>query len=113
MSTPSAIASTKPVGLMYLPLAGGVPTPPVQLATCRTRRAPSSDDRERSVTSHRCLLRQALRDAALDRQPAEGWVEAFELHPVSLTDLRKELSGMLPDAPHEAVTGCRVPGSDR
>ncbi len=49
------------------------------------------------------LLGQALHEAALDRQPAGGWVGAFELHPVPLTELRKELFQMLGGAGHQAA----------
>jgi hypothetical protein len=49
------------------------------------------------------LLGQALHEAALVRQPAEGWVGAFELHPVPLIELRKELFEMLAGAAHEAA----------
>jgi hypothetical protein len=53
-------------------------------------------------------LRRALREAALDRQPAEGWAGAFELHPVPLTELREELFEMLNGTPQEVglAAGC-------
>jgi hypothetical protein len=45
----------------------------------------------------------ALREAALDKRPTPGWTGAFDLHPVPLTALRRELFGMLEGAPHEAA----------
>jgi hypothetical protein len=48
-------------------------------------------------------LRRALRKAALDSQPAEGWDGAFELHPVPLTELREELFKMLIGTPQEVT----------
>jgi hypothetical protein len=53
-------------------------------------------------------LRRALREAALEKQPADGWAGAFELHPVPLRELRNELFEMLNGAPQEVAlaAGC-------
>jgi hypothetical protein len=56
--------------------------------------------------SHRPIdgtLHHALREAALDQRPTPGWSGAFDLHPVPLVALRRELFGMLEGAPHEAA----------
>jgi hypothetical protein len=42
-------------------------------------------------------LHQALRKAAHDERPAEGWAGAISMHPVELTALRKELFRMTTD----------------
>ena len=49
------------------------------------------------------LLDKAIRDAALSQRPAIGWAGAYELHPVALAALRKELFGMLPGGAHAAA----------
>jgi hypothetical protein len=41
------------------------------------------------------LLGNAIREAALSKEPAAGWADAYELHPVPLPELRKELFAML------------------
>jgi hypothetical protein len=41
------------------------------------------------------LLENAIREAALSKEPAVGWSGAYELHPVPLPELRKELFAML------------------
>ena len=41
------------------------------------------------------LLANAIREAALSKEPAAGWSSAYELHPVPLPELRKELFAML------------------
>src|ERR1019366_3730532 len=46
-------------------------------------------------------LQQALHDAALDQRPSSGWVGAYDLHPVPLTALRRELFGMLEGSSRE------------
>jgi hypothetical protein len=48
-------------------------------------------------------LHRALHDAALDQRPASGWIGAYDLHPVPLTSLRRELFGMLEGTQHEAT----------
>jgi hypothetical protein len=45
----------------------------------------------------------AIREAALTKQPAVGWASAYELHPAPLTELRRELFGMLSGPPLAAA----------
>jgi hypothetical protein len=40
------------------------------------------------------LLENAIREVALSKQPAAGWIGAYELHPVPLPELRKTLFSM-------------------
>jgi hypothetical protein len=49
------------------------------------------------------LLDEATRETALTREPAAGWAGAFELHPVAVTELRRELFAMLGGTPAEAA----------
>jgi hypothetical protein len=49
------------------------------------------------------FLDHAIREAALTKQPAVGWVGAYELHPAALIELRKELFGMLSGPPRAAA----------
>ncbi|MGH7074361.1 MAG: hypothetical protein ACREFD_09210, partial [Stellaceae bacterium] len=51
------------------------------------------------------LIQRALHDVALDQRPAAGWVGAYDLVPVALAGLRRELFGMLEGPPHEAALG--------
>ena len=44
------------------------------------------------------LLANAIREAALGKEPAAGWSGAYELHPVPLPELRRELFAMLQSA---------------
>jgi hypothetical protein len=64
--------------------------------------------RQRKPFDHR--LAQVMRDAAVERRPADGWAGAFELHPVLLSALRKELFGLLAGAPQEAALGAAALG---
>jgi NACHT conflict system protein len=49
------------------------------------------------------FLEHAIREAGLTKQPAVGWVGAYEEHPAALTQLRKELFGMLSGPPRAAA----------
>ena len=49
------------------------------------------------------LLDEAIRETALAQVPAAGWAGAFELHPVAVTQLRRELFAMRGGAPAEAT----------
>jgi hypothetical protein len=48
-------------------------------------------------------LELAIRDVALQKHPAEGWVGSYELRPVPTTRLRKGLFAMLAGTPQEAA----------
>jgi NACHT conflict system protein len=48
------------------------------------------------------LLHHALRETALSKEPAAGWAGAYELRPVPLPGLRKELFAMLESTPAAA-----------
>jgi hypothetical protein len=49
------------------------------------------------------FLGEAIRETALAREPAAGWAGAFELHPVAVTELRRDLFAMLGGTPAEAA----------
>jgi hypothetical protein len=50
------------------------------------------------------LLKAAIHDAALSREPAAGWAGgAYELRPMALADVRKELFATLAGQPSEAA----------
>jgi hypothetical protein len=52
------------------------------------------------------VLDEAIRETALSREAAAGWwAGAFELHPVAVTELRRELFSMLGGTPEEAAVG--------
>jgi hypothetical protein len=49
------------------------------------------------------LLDEAIRETALAREPAAAWAGAFELHPIAVTALRRELFAMVSGTPAEAA----------
>lgn len=52
------------------------------------------------AASGRCfdgLLQNAIREAALSKEPAADWAGAYELHPAPLPELRKTLFAMTQD----------------
>jgi hypothetical protein len=49
------------------------------------------------------LLKSAIHDAALSQEPAAGWTGAYELRPMALAGVRKELFAMLSGQPSEAA----------
>lgn len=50
-------------------------------------------------------LHHAVRETALSKRPAAGWIGAYELHPVALTVMRRELFEMLTGTASEAAVG--------
>jgi hypothetical protein len=50
-------------------------------------------------------LHEAIRETALTKLPAAGWTGAYELQPVALTEMRRELFGMLTGDAAEAAVG--------
>jgi hypothetical protein len=51
------------------------------------------------------LLHEAIRETALEREPIGRSSSTYELHPVAVTELRRELFAMLNGTPAEAAIG--------